>query len=110
MRTLIAYALTIFGVPIALASWAWFLPGLALGLAARESYPTVKAVNALLEGAISSVMALFLFRLLSVPPTWAVPFILAFVGAVWLSARNERHLIVPTAAGVLISYAVFAPA
>lgn len=76
MKVFIAYALLIFGAPIAISAlfgflFAW-LP---------------EQVSETIEGIISTVLALLMFYYLSVKSTIIIPIMLLVITSIWLSQR-----------------------
>ena len=92
MKLFVAYALLIFGAPIAVGG----LFGLLFAWLPEQVSETI-------DGIISTILAFSLFYYLSVNITILVPIILLAITSLWLSQRKEYKAILWQSIGITIS-------
>lgn len=92
MKIFIAYTLLIFGAPIAISALFGFL---FVWLPDK--------VSEIIEGIISTVIALLMFYYLSVKINVFIPIILLAITSLWLSQRKEYKAILWQSIGITIT-------
>ena len=92
MKLFIAYALLIFGAPIAVGG----LFGLLFAWLPDQ-------VSEIIDGIISTILALLMFFYLSVNITILVPVILLAITSLWFSQRKEYKAILWQSIGITIT-------
>ncbi len=92
MKEVIAYMLLIFGAPIAI--------GGILGLLFTW---LPEKVSEVIDGILSTILALLMFYYLSVKITFLVPIILLLITSLWLSRRKEYEVIIWQSIGIIIT-------
>jgi hypothetical protein len=91
VREVIAYALLIFGAPVAIG-----------GLIGMIFIALPNSISKTLDGALSTLVAIGMFMLIGAKVTLFVPLFVAIVSAVWLAKRNEAKSIPWQILGVII--------
>jgi len=105
IKQIIAYVLVIFGLPVLIGSFIWFIPSLLLAKTVGQSHARIESsISAFVEGAISSTAGYLIFSWLGAGPMWVIPIFVIIVVVTWNNARNEGYLNVPGVVGVLSSF------
>ncbi len=92
MKELIAYGLLIFGVPVMIG-----------GLIGMVFMALPKPISETIDGALSTLVAIGMFKLFGVEVTFLVPLFVAIVSGVWLAKRKEEKSIPWQVLGVAIA-------
>jgi hypothetical protein len=101
-RTIIAYALLLFGFPMIAAKVIWFVPGTITAVALTQIAGRLdQFMNAIVEGFISFLLACQIFEHLKLPVVWAVPLILIMVTSLWNYSKPEGFKAFPAVLGII---------
>jgi len=104
---IIAYILTVFGVPLLVGTIIWAIPGVLLACTVGRSHDKLESlISAFGEGVCTSIVGLLMFKWLHATPLWVVPIILSVVVVMWNGARKESFLNIPEIAGLISGFAV----
>lgn len=92
LKVFIAYALLVFGAPIAVSALFGFI---------FARLPDL--ISETMEGIISTILALLMFHYLSVKITIFIPIVLLAITSLWLSQRKEYKAILWQSIGITIT-------
>ncbi len=108
MRTIIAYAVTVLGIPRFIAKILWFVPGAVVGtVLAKFSDPLGKMAGGGVEGFISILLVSMFFNHLNVHLVWEVPLILIAVNSILEWGKDEPYAAWSAIAGIVIGFFLY---
>lgn len=108
IRTISAYAMLFFGIPLVAAKVIWFIPSaISSKLLAQIAGRLDQFTDAVIEGLISLLLACLVFEYLTLPIVWEVPFILVIVISLWSLAKEETFKIFPSIIGVIAGFFLY---
>jgi hypothetical protein len=103
MKEILAYLLLLFGMPIAAGSIVSLLLCILLELVIGETWKKIPdAIDNIIDGILSMIFSLLLFKLLGLEIKIFIPIILIAVTIYWLSTRKEYRAIPWQIVGIII--------
>jgi hypothetical protein len=108
MRTIIAYAVALLGIPRFAAKILWFVPGTVLGtILAKIAHPLDKIAGGVIEGFISVLLICTLFEQMRVRLVWEVPLVLIAVNSVLEWGKDETCAAWSSMAGIIMGFFLY---
>ena len=105
MKEILAYLLLLFGVPIVAGSLIKLLLYMLIELAIGEALKKIPdAINNVIDGILSMICSLLLFKLFELEVKIFIPMILIVVIIFWLSTRKEYRAIPWQIVGITIAW------
>ena len=101
MKTIIAYALLIIGLPVLIGGFASTI----LIMIFRQKIMT-DAIFDIIGGIVAGITAFYMFLLLGVQVSLLVPVILSVVSFIWYSMRKERKQSYWNILGIIIGWTI----
>lgn len=108
VKTIIAYAGLVCGIPLLVAKLIWYVPSAVLAkVLAKIADRLDHIIDAAIEGLISILLACLIFDQLRVPIRWVIPGILIAVTVLWESGKEEAYRVGTAIIGILVGYFLY---